>query len=364
MVDYTKQITEFEDELRKTKYNKRSQHHIGLVKAKLARLKEKDEARRTKGKAGDGYHVRKTGDGTVLLLGFPSVGKSTLLNRLTKAKSEIGEYAFTTLDVIPGLLEYKYAKIQILDVPGVVKGAASGKGRGKEVLSVMRSADLALIIIDVHDPKQINVLKKELFDSNIRINQQKPNVKIKKMAKDGIKVGTTCKLNKIDKRTIKDILREFRIANAEVVIRENIDIDQLIDCIEGNKKYMPAITVVNKIDSASKSQIGKAVKYTKADLAISAKEKTHIEELRGMIFDRLNLMGIFMKEPRKKADMDVPMIMFKNCTIRDVCNKIHKDFTAKFKFARVSGKSARFPGQKLSLKHKLKEGDVLEIHIK
>ena len=127
MVDYNKQIKEFEDELKKTKYNKATQGHIGIVKAKIAQLRENQETRTQKktGSSEYGYSVRKSGDGTVLLLGFPSAGKSTLLNKLTDAHSEVAAYAFTTLTVIPGMMEYKQAKIQILDVPGIVSGAAS-----------------------------------------------------------------------------------------------------------------------------------------------------------------------------------------------------------------------------------------------
>ena len=82
-----------------------------------------------KSKGDERFSVRKTGDGTVVLLGFPSVGKSTLLNKLTNAKSDIGVYSFTTLRAVPGLMEHKYAKVQIIDLPGIVSGAASGRGR-------------------------------------------------------------------------------------------------------------------------------------------------------------------------------------------------------------------------------------------
>src|SRR3989344_3138041 len=147
MADYTKQIKDLQDELKKTKYNKATQGHIGIVKAKIAQLKEKQEMRTSKktGRSEHGYSVRKSGDATVLLLGFPSSGKSTLLNTLTGAQSVVAAYAFPTLSVIPGIMEYKQAKIQILDVPGIVSGAASGRGRGREVLAVIRNADLVLI---------------------------------------------------------------------------------------------------------------------------------------------------------------------------------------------------------------------------
>jgi len=146
---YEEQIEEIEKEIRKTQYNKATQHHIGLLKAKIARLKDKAEVRAKSGKKGEGYSVRKEGDATIIMLGYPSVGKSTLLNALTNAESEVADYEFTTLDVIPGAMNIYGARIQLFDVPGIVEGAASGRGRGKEVLAVLRSADLCLLIVDV-----------------------------------------------------------------------------------------------------------------------------------------------------------------------------------------------------------------------
>jgi len=238
-------IKELEEELSKTKYNKRTQHHIGLVKAKIALLKEKQQKRvASKGKS-TGFTVKKSGDATVIIVGFPSVGKSTLLNALTNANSKIASYSFTTLTCIPGLLEYKHAKIQILDVPGILKGAAAGTGRGKEVLAVAQNADLVIILIDIFHTEHLDVIKKELHDTSLRLNQRFPDVRITKKERGGIDVGTTVKLKKIDKKTVEDIMKEFKLNNASIVIREDIDADQLIDVIEKNKKYVPSIIVLN-----------------------------------------------------------------------------------------------------------------------
>ena len=65
------------------------------------------------GKGGEGFDVQKAGDTRVGLVGFPSVGKSTLLTKLTGTFSEAAAYEFTTLTAIPGTLHYRGAKIQV-----------------------------------------------------------------------------------------------------------------------------------------------------------------------------------------------------------------------------------------------------------
>lgn len=363
MASYDGKIAELEKRIADTKYNKKTQHAIGQYKAQIAKLKEREDSRGSGGGPKTGFEVRKTGDGTVILLGFPSAGKSTLLNGLTDAVSEVGDYAFTTLTVIPGVMAYKHAKIQILDVPGIVKGAASGRGRGKEVLASMRSADLCLILLDATRSAEHDVIVKEIYDTHIRLNQRKPDVKIRKTGKDGIKIGRTIQ-TQLDDDTIKAILKEFRINNAEVVIREDINIDQLIDVIEGNKKYMPSLTIVNKDDLINESQRSVIKRKFNPDLFISAKNKEHLDELKELIFQKLDLIRIHLKEPTKPADMEIPLIAFRDSTIDMICKKLHKDFSSKFKFARVWGKSAKFDGQKVMKKHVLVDGDILELHIR
>lgn len=372
MPSYEEEIRALQEEIAKTQYNKATQHHIGLVKAKIARLKEKAVARSKGGKKGEGYAVRKSGDATVILIGFPSVGKSTLLNKITNAESKTAAYAFTTLTCIPGMMEHNNAKIQILDVPGILKGAASGLGRGKEVIAVARNADLAILMVDIFTVNQLDILRKELEEADIRVNQQPPSVAITRKDRGGLSVATTVKLTKIDEKTAKAILNEFQIVSADIVIREDITADQLIDAIEGNRKYMPAIAVVNKIDSLTGEgvrQLQQQLKSTAAARAedvmlISAEKEANLQELKDAIYNKLDFIRAYLKEVGKKPDMDVPLIMKRNDTIQSVCEKLHRDFVAKFKFAKVWGKSAKFPGQKFKIDHKLIDRDVVEIHLR
>ena len=109
-------IKAIQDEIHRTQLNKATEHHIGLLKAKIAKLKREQESDAIKksSKKSDGFDVKRTGDATVVFIGLPSVGKSTLLNKLTGSKSTIGAFQFTTVTVVPGVLEHRGAKIQML----------------------------------------------------------------------------------------------------------------------------------------------------------------------------------------------------------------------------------------------------------
>ena len=62
--------------------------------------------------------------------------------------------------------------------------------------------------------------------------------------------------------------------------------------------------------------------------------------------------------------MKEPMIITTGATIKDVCDKTHREFVQKFKFARVWGRSAKFPGQRHMLPHVLQDRDILELHMR
>lgn len=345
-------IRELEEEIKKTKYNKATQKHIGIVKAKLAKLKA-EEAQKGGGKAGVGYGVKKRGDATVLFVGFPSVGKSTLLNSITSADSKVAEYEFTTLEVIPGILDYKGAQIQLLDVPGIIEGVSEGKGRGKSVLSVIRISDLVLILVDAARPEQLEVIRRELYQAGFRLDQRPPEIRITKKVKGGVQVGAPKKLG-ISKDSIAAILKEFGVYNAEVVIREKVDLDQIVDALARNLVYVPSLVVYNKADTA---EVPEDV------LAISALKGKGLETLKEAIWGKLGLIRVYLKKIGKPPDMEEPMIMKQGCTVQEVCEKIHKEFARNFRYARVWGKTARFEGQMVGSRQKLADCDIVELHI-
>merc|ERR1711871_1597460 len=120
---------------------------------KIAKLKRELIAPSSKGGGGgDGFDVTKSGDTRVGMIGFPSVGKSTLLTKLTGTASEAAAYEFTTLTCIPGTINYRGAKIQLLDLPGIIEGAKDGKGRGRQVIGTALTCNLIIIVLDAMKP--------------------------------------------------------------------------------------------------------------------------------------------------------------------------------------------------------------------
>jgi small GTP-binding protein len=361
-------IKELEDELQRTPYNKATSKHIGRVKAKIAKLREDAVNRAMKSSGGgEGYSVKKSGDATVVLVGFPSTGKSTLLNKLTGTESEVAAYAFTTLTVVPGALEYKGAKIQILDIPGLIAGAAMGKGRGKEVIGVVRSADMIVILVDVFNQGHVDVLMKELYDAGIRINQPKPDITIKKSSHGGVRVHKVGTLNlNIDE--IRAILSEQKLMNADILIRGGATQDDLIDAMMGSRVYIPAFIAVNKVDLIDPVQVDEiendlTERFDMPPAMISAHTGYHMEELKEQIYQALGFMRVFLRPQGEEADREEPLIIRSGSSIEDVCRKLHRDFVDRFRYARVWGDLVKHPGQRVGLTYSLHDGDILQIII-
>ncbi len=364
MVSYDQQIKEMEDQLRKAQYNKHTEHHFGVVKAQIAKLRERAQKRQGIGTSSAGFAVKKSGDATAIILGFPSVGKSTLLNALTGAQSKVAAYSFTTLNVIPGVLQYKHASIQILDVPGIIQGAASGRGRGREVLSIMRNSDVIMMVIEALHPENYQALLGEVYEAGVRLNQKPPDVRIAKRSKGGVILNSTVKMTKVSPETCIAIMREMRINNADVVIRQDITMDEFIDAIEGNRVYIPSVLVVSKADLLDASAKAELQKTLKPDVFVSCETKQGIAELKESLHKSMGFMRVFLKEINKKPDLDVPMILRSPVTLRSVCEHIHRDFVRKFRYARLWGKSAKFPGQQFrQLDKAIHDGDIVELHI-
>ncbi|MFA5107914.1 MAG: GTP-binding protein [Candidatus Micrarchaeia archaeon] len=350
-------LKELEDELARTQKNKATEFHIGILKSKIAKLKKDMSAPKKSGVKTGGFDVKKSGDSTVVFIGLPSTGKSTLLNALTGSKSKVASYAFTTLTCIPGAMNYKGAQIQLLDLPGIIAGAKEGTGRGKEVLAVARNADLVLLVLDVFDPKYRPKLIEELEGIGVRLDKKPPKIFMQKTLRGGLNINSTVKQTHIDARLITGVLNEYGIHNANITMRQNATVDDLIDVVVGTRKYIPSLSVLTKIDLV-KSDFLKNIDYE--FVAVSAETGHGVEELKENIFQKLNLIRVYTK--RKGEDSDtVPLMMRQGETIAELCPKLHRDLLSLFKYALVWGPSAKFPGQKVGLSHALSDGDIVQL---
>ncbi|GFE53676.1 developmentally regulated GTP-binding [Babesia ovis] len=357
-------IAEVEAEMARTQKNKATNFHLGLLKAKLSKLRAQliESSGSKGGGGGEGFDVSKTGDARVGLVGFPSVGKSTLLNKLTGTYSEVAAYEFTTLTCVPGVFKYKGSKIQLLDLPGIIEGAKDGKGRGKQVIAVARTCSLILVVLDA--AKSMNhkrLLEKEMEGFGIRLNKSPPNITFTRKDKGGITVSHTVPLTNVDEDMIKSICHEYRISNASFAIRCDATVDDIIDVIEGNRIYIPCLYVLNKIDQITIPELD-ILSQVPHYVPISAHHEWNLDLLLETIWKYLDLVRIYTKPRGKIPDYEAPVILKRNHSkVEDFCLKIHKSLLAQFKYALVWGTSVKHNPQKVGKEHVLADQDIVQI---
>ncbi|KAG9314609.1 P-loop containing nucleoside triphosphate hydrolase protein [Chiua virens] len=326
-------IKEIEEEMARTQKNKATEYHLGLLKAKLARYRAQLlEPTSKSGPAGVGFDVQKSGDARVALIGFPS---STLLSKCTHTASETAAYEFTTLTAIPGVIEYQGARIQLLDLPGIVEGASQGRGRGRQVVATAKTADLILIMLDAtKSEEQRRLLEIELDTVGIRLNKRKPDVVFKRKTTGGITLNTTVKLTKTNDKTIRTILAGYKLHNCDVMIREDITTDEFIDVLIGTRKYIPCLYVYNKIDAVSLELVDKLAR-TENTVVISCEmdlkcvdlsdptllstdptvSTRSLDYLIERIWESLGLVKVYTKKRGERPDLSDPVCLRKGATI-------------------------------------------------
>ncbi|CAL5227763.1 g10783 [Coccomyxa viridis] len=360
-------IAEIESEMAKTQKNKATSGHLGMLKAKLAKLRREllepgAGAAGGGGGKGEGFDVNKVGDARVGLVGFPSVGKSTLLNKLTGTFSEVASYEFTTLTCIPGVVRYRGAKIQLLDLPGIIEGAKDGKGRGRQVISTARTCNLILVVLDCLKPiSHKKLIEHELEGFGIRLNKQPPGMTFRRKEKGGISFTTTLSNPRLDLDTIKSVCSEYRIHNADVYMKEDCDVDDLVDVIEGSRVYIPCIYVINKIDQITLEELN-VISRLPHYCPVCAYKEWGLEELVHMCWEYLDLLRIYTKPKGRLPDYNDPVVLPANRnTVEGFCNRIHKGIIKQFKYALVWGTSVKHRPQKVGKEHVLQDEDIVQI---
>jgi uncharacterized protein len=313
--------------------------------------------------AGKEFEVVKYGDARVALIGFPSVGKSTFLSAVTKTKSEAASYEFTTLTCIPGILHHKGATIQLLDLPGIIEGASQGKGRGRQVIAVARSSDLVLIMLDAtKSDVQRLLLERELEAVGIRINKSPPDVYFRQKKSGGIAYTAVVPLTHLNEKLVYMILKEYKVHNADVLVREDCTVDEFIDVIEGNRQYIPCLYVYNKADAVSLEEVDRLARQPHS-VVVSCNLDLNLDYLIEKIWDYLALCRVYTKRQGAAPDFSDPLVLRGGSKVEDACRSIHRTLadSNQFRYALVWGQSTKHDPQRVGLAHELSDEDCIQI---
>jgi uncharacterized protein len=281
------------------------------IKRRLSKaLEEQEHGRKSGGRRHDPGHIPREGAGQIALIGPPNTGKSSLLGCLTHAHPEIADYPFTTHAPLPGMMPFEDVQVQLVDTPPLATEPFD-----PIPINIARNADAVLLVLDPTDPEGLEHAE-----------------------------------------MIRRFLTRCRIVPQGRPVPEEMGISAHV---------APVHLVLNKIDIGSDDEVARLIhEVLGGDLPIhrtSAKRGIGIEDLRLRLFQVLDVIRVYAKEPGKKPDMNRPFVLKRGAIVLDLAEIIHKDLVHNFRFARIWG-SARFDGQPVERHHPLQDRDIVEIH--
>ncbi len=342
------------------------------VRRKIAELREEIEERKARraGRGGPSFFIEKEGAAQIIILGLPNSGKSSLLRALTNAKPLVSEIPFTTKYPVPGMLKYEDIQFQLVEAPSIVNGISQGAiWWGSRVLGLARNADALLLVIDaVNQPlDQLKIIKNELKEAGIHLLKPKGEAYvIRSKAIHGVRVISFGKLLGCTADDVRKLLVKYGIRNAEVRILGEATLEDVEEAIFERKTFKPSVIALTKID-AVQDDVTKYIKNIKKILPsspiipVSAVTGEGLKALPPQIFKATKVLRIYTKEPTSNKPSKKPLILREGATVEDAVRKIREDYLKFFKYARIWGPSAKYPGERVGLDHQLMDGDILEI---
>ena len=343
------------------------------VKRKIAILRREiaEKKRKKAGVGGPKFFVEKEGDAQIVILGPTNVGRSSLLSLLTNAKVEISNYSYTTKEPTPGMFQYQDLQFQIVEAPALMEGSTDGGAWGLQTLTAARNADGVILMIDLSRDlvEQFSLISRELEKAKILTGKPKARVDIeRKYMGAGLKIILLGRLVDCNSKDVERLLKSYGIHDATVKIQGEAKIDDVEDAIFEGTVYRPAFIIANKADIPDvakrieqlKGLVGEEMKI----LPVSCKAKFGLEKLGSEIFEMLDIIRVYTKEPNDRFPSKKPFTIRKGSTILDLAKRIHSDFYKQFSYAKVWSKRLRFSPQKVGGTFTLEDGDTVEIHMK
>jgi len=339
------------------------------VRRQMALLRREIERRRRKRGRGPSFFVEKEGAGQVVILGLTNVGRSSLLASLTNAKVRISSYPYTTRHPTPGMLQFEDIQLQIVEAPAVMEGASARGGWGLQTLTLARNADALILMVDLtEDPcRQLSILLKELEGARILVHKPKGRVEIERAPMGtGLRILLLGRLVDCQLNDVKELLRSYRILNATVRIYGEASLDDVEDAIFESTVYRPAVIVANKLDlPGAKENLRRLMEFVGGRMRViptSCVDGTGLKELGAALFEALEIIRIYTKQPGERSPSPTPFVLKRGATVEDLAKRIHSDFHKRFLYARVWSKRFTFNPRRVGLSFRLDDGDVVELH--
>lgn len=341
------------------------------VKKQMASLRREMEEskRRRAGKGCSRFFIEKEGAAQIVLLGLTKVGKSSLLAKATNAKVEVSPAPYTTREPIPGMLAYEDIQFQLVEAPSLMEGAADGRAWGLQTLTLARNADGLILMVDLStDPiEQLSIILKELEKAHILVSRPKAKVEIERRHMGaGLRVIVFGKLLDCTFTDVEELLRSYGISDAVVRIFGEACLNDIEDAVFESVIYKPALVLANKLDVPGAEEnlklLEKHVSGKLPIIAISCIKGQGIDRVGKAIFESLDIIRVYTKEPNERDFSKKPFVLRKGATVYDLAKNIHSDLSENFAYARVWAERLVFSPQKVGANFQLEDGDVVEIH--
>ncbi len=368
--DIAQRIIELEKLLSLAPRHKGGERMVGDYRKKMAQLKallekrrEQDRARKSGGTE-EGV-VRKEGAGQVCLVGVTNCGKSSIINAVTNATFDIGDYPFTTPIPTPAMLTLEDINIQLVELPGVFEGSHKA-GIGRQALAVARNTDCIAIIIDLSQDidTQMNIILGELDAARIRLNKEKTAVRIERVGLGGLMIyGAQNYQGDIEE--VMEYLRARRVSNIIVRFQKPATFEQLMDAMDASVAYVRAMVIATKGDADGSEGRFKELeeKYsTRFDIIpVSAEKGENLDGMSWTLYNHLDILRVYTKIPGKKREKK-PIVLPEGSVVEDAAGKVHKElFVERFRSAVILRENDKIKRRVVGLNYPLQDGDVLQL---